>query len=1435
MQNINNSVQRFIIKHRITRRYIFIVVLLSVMVVAIVCGNLIFPAVSMSGELVCKKQQHTHSDECYEKVLICSETDDNHQHTNDCYINKSVPICGMNEDENHIHTNECFEDTNVLICDVPETSEHIHSDSCYEEKLICEIEEHSHSDECYKGDIEETIADAELVTEAENVTKKEENNIKTLVIDPIDAERDAVLKSVVLSGAKKFYTYSAYGYTTIISDASVDFGNYINDLTYKDVATSTTIPNCKTVKFTISYDIPEGTLLQDPSLSNRQIHVKLPDNTEITNELTGDVRQSGNTIGTYKITTDGYVIIEFDQNFVGDGQSQISGSIAFNANVKNDDADGSETVTIGCKSVNIPFDTSPESDLTVKKSYVKYDRNTKKVTYSIKISSINGTGSENGNLTVEDNILYASEDEIKLDWQSNDTVTFEKHDAEGNVSYVTANVNQTSNKKATISELPPLSANEYYYLEYTATLTPSPNKQIIDTSNKVLVSNGVISDEDKYDGQTVTDISIEKTGSYNNITDRLQWTIKIKNPFAESLENYTITDDMLGLTVDGISIKDKSGNVLEVLTIDSPDGTYGTLDASNNKITFKDTMAGEQYTLYYETMLPDRSTIAGDRVSNKVILKNEDDIVTESTANPYIGADRMSVGKQYKNAGFDSSGNVLIDWFSWLDCQLGDINGNSYKDTMSSDGNNHYMTYAQRSSLQLVAFLPSNDWQGTILTENADYTVKWYGLDGTIDVTDTTENAYSFEIFFEDNDKISKYGDIDFYYTSTGVTIGMAEESKIKFNNQAEFYQNSGSVTQGSAYYEYSKSKPFIKYDDTIGYSSKERTEHMSNELSRNANGDMILEWTIEANSSKNYDVNTDVTLTDTLPDGVTLDTNSVTYWKKSGNSYTKVADSEMTVNYDSNSNVITFEVPKTLHLSNPFRISYSVSFTEEYFMEKKDARGRLEFPNTVTDGNYTTTQTQIIERSLLSKTGSDPQQSADGYIDYTVDINEYGENLSTGETIKVHDVINYEWKNFVPTLYNVSVYEVIDNENGTKSETLMSPLDYNLTYSNDSVNAEFTLIVPDGKHLRIKYRYHCIYKNIDEAVKEQDTYDKKPGDYIYNSVNSPLVIDKNKVDWGIMIYNKVTVSYDNVEQSDDYENNYYLAYASSASAVTDEYIKIEKVNSDNFGLKLEGAEFAIYKWDETAWLPMTALPTSSSVGAEPEWGAESDTPYRLVTGSDGRVRIPNLKDGILYKIVELKAPNGYLKSVTPSYFSENAKPSSYPPDVTESNITVRLSGSIITIGNREIEPTDITVRKYWLDKRGFTGSHDDIEVELYQSLKAYDGTSELPDDAVLIETVTLSEDTSWICKWTDIPKTNEQDLPYYYYIKEKNSPANSNYQPRYEGNGINSGEISLTNKSNDYTNELPSTGGTGGIIPTIIGSSLALASAYILIKRRKI
>ncbi len=175
---------------RVRRRRIYkITSILAILVVFCTTYALILPAITMDQDLYeCGMEEHIHTDECLEQVLICTieepaesetETVVYHTHTNECYtliqgdlicgleesdgIEETNVICNMEETIGHIHEETCFEIVSNIICTTEETIEgaedgtetHIHSEECYmeEQVLVCEIIEeaaHTHVESCFE-------------------------------------------------------------------------------------------------------------------------------------------------------------------------------------------------------------------------------------------------------------------------------------------------------------------------------------------------------------------------------------------------------------------------------------------------------------------------------------------------------------------------------------------------------------------------------------------------------------------------------------------------------------------------------------------------------------------------------------------------------------------------------------------------------------------------------------------------------------------------------------------------------------------------------------------------------------------------------------------------------------------------------------------------------------------------------------------------------------------------------------------------------------------------------------------------------------------------------------------------------------------------------------------------------------------------------------
>lgn len=201
---VKNYLDEFNKRHKRNRRAIVALLLLAVLVIGGVLGTLSQYGVAMEEpekKPLCGLEEHTHTEECYQDVLICGhgeeaeaeaaepkqeqaaqepavqeqvekvlscgqEEQEGHQHSESCYETKSELTCGREESEGHTHTEACYGEDGALICELAESEGHTHSDGCYteEEVLVCGQEEgdgaHTHTEACYT----ETISAAPVET-----------------------------------------------------------------------------------------------------------------------------------------------------------------------------------------------------------------------------------------------------------------------------------------------------------------------------------------------------------------------------------------------------------------------------------------------------------------------------------------------------------------------------------------------------------------------------------------------------------------------------------------------------------------------------------------------------------------------------------------------------------------------------------------------------------------------------------------------------------------------------------------------------------------------------------------------------------------------------------------------------------------------------------------------------------------------------------------------------------------------------------------------------------------------------------------------------------------------------------------------------------------------------------------------------------------------
>ena len=147
------------LQNRRRKRWQKTVSILACLVVFCTVYALILPALTAEADIYCGKEEHTHTEDCYEDKLICGQEEGQgaHQHTEACYREVEALVCQTPESDGHQHTEACYTEEQVLTCTNKEEG-HVHNefDGCYttEKKLTCGMEEgegaHHHTAECYE-------------------------------------------------------------------------------------------------------------------------------------------------------------------------------------------------------------------------------------------------------------------------------------------------------------------------------------------------------------------------------------------------------------------------------------------------------------------------------------------------------------------------------------------------------------------------------------------------------------------------------------------------------------------------------------------------------------------------------------------------------------------------------------------------------------------------------------------------------------------------------------------------------------------------------------------------------------------------------------------------------------------------------------------------------------------------------------------------------------------------------------------------------------------------------------------------------------------------------------------------------------------------------------------------------------------------------------
>ena len=181
--------ERFRENRHTLRRYTAFVLALAMITTLFVNWQLHGVGISMTAQYQCNEEEHTHTADCYTKVLICGYEEGELENADEVAAAAAATSQPTIEEEPaplalepqiefvpHEHTEDCYTEVQTLTC---MEEEHVHGDDCFDPEdgtLICEKFEHTHDESCYTTEYELTcgLEEGELVEQVVEPTQSAE-------------------------------------------------------------------------------------------------------------------------------------------------------------------------------------------------------------------------------------------------------------------------------------------------------------------------------------------------------------------------------------------------------------------------------------------------------------------------------------------------------------------------------------------------------------------------------------------------------------------------------------------------------------------------------------------------------------------------------------------------------------------------------------------------------------------------------------------------------------------------------------------------------------------------------------------------------------------------------------------------------------------------------------------------------------------------------------------------------------------------------------------------------------------------------------------------------------------------------------------------------------------------------------------------------------
>ncbi|EGY80105.1 collagen binding domain protein [Peptoniphilus indolicus ATCC 29427] len=316
------------------------------------------------------------------------------------------------------------------------------------------------------------------------------------------------------------------------------------------------------VKVNIEYAIPRGFV----SSENSTVTYQVPKSIKLEGTLEGTVKTlSGEDAGRYNISTDGFISITFDQEFLNKNKDHngivngFDGTVQFLGTVSKNSVDNNDRITFPGSGTTVEILVPKERNTDIsskKKGELSPDK--RKVTYTVDITTKKGTEKEirvtdRIDWVVPSNLDYEFDlSTLRVEKNGNTTIYSDGHSYSTEINLV----KQTNGYGKTIGfdlqKLPKLEANESYKVTYEVKINSTP-KDIseIRLNNTAWTISGP--DQHGTDDVIKWSKSVKKSGYFNPNGQgygEVNWTITV-NPDKKDLSSWRIRDQINHQIKDG--------------------------------------------------------------------------------------------------------------------------------------------------------------------------------------------------------------------------------------------------------------------------------------------------------------------------------------------------------------------------------------------------------------------------------------------------------------------------------------------------------------------------------------------------------------------------------------------------------------------------------------------------------------------------------------------------------------------------------------------------------------------------------------------------------------------------------------------------------------------------------------------------------------------